>query len=278
MKMSVAFPAVIQNMKMSVPLSLLLLLSLSLAIHTTDAFNITAMLEKYPDYSTFNSYLTQANLVSEINSRQTITVLAVDNSNISPLAGKPLPVLKNIISVHVILDYYDVAKLQKLSKNSVLLTTLFQSSGLAQNHQGFINVTKLGSDSIAMGSAAPGAPLGSNLVKSIVSQPYNISVLQVSHIIVPPGIDGSRSTAPQSSPPAPPTPTPKSGRAPTPSTTKSVAPALAPIVDDLADGPDLADAPNEDKADAPSGASALHVSLAVVVTMVLSTLYLASRI
>lgn len=261
------------NMKMNVRLSLLL--GLSLLIHTANAFNITKMLEKFPDYSMFNNYLTETKLASEINSRKTITILAVDNGNMGSLSGKSSPsLLKNILSIHVILDYYDMPKLQKLSEDSVLLTTLFQSSGVARNHQGFVNVTKLGSNNIAMGSAVPGAPLGSSLVKPIVAQPYDISVLQVSNVIVPPGIENTTATPAKA-------PAPSRARAPK----KSVAPAPESEESPVADEPSPADAPADDDTPAAdketskskSGAPAVQVGLAVVVTMVLSSLYLASR-
>ncbi|KAF9688836.1 hypothetical protein SADUNF_Sadunf01G0029400 [Salix dunnii] len=168
--------------------------SLFLFFNTARAFNITQILSQYSDFKTFSSYLTQTQLVSEINSRQTITVLVVENGNMSPLSGKPNDEIKNVLSGHVILDYYDVAKLQKLQNKTAMLTTLFQSSGQAVGQQGFLNVTVLSTNSVAFGSAVPGSSLSSNLVKSVSSQPYNISVLQVSNIIVPAGTGSTNST------------------------------------------------------------------------------------
>ncbi|XP_011034724.1 PREDICTED: fasciclin-like arabinogalactan protein 14 [Populus euphratica] len=205
-----------------------------LLFNTVRASNITQILSQYPDFSTFSSYLTQTQLAGEINSRQTITVLVVENGNMSPLSGKPNGEIKNVLSEHVILDYYDVAKLQKLQKKTAMLTTLFQSSGQAKGQQGFLNVTVLGSNSVAFGSAVPGSSLSSNLVKSVSSQPYNISVLQVSNIIVPAGTGNTNSSTspvpvgppktsptPASSPNKPPsTSNPPPSKAPAPSTAK----------------------------------------------------------
>ncbi|CAK7336371.1 unnamed protein product [Dovyalis caffra] len=179
-----------------------------LFFNAVTASNITQILSQYPDFSTFNDYLTQTQLAGEINSRQTITVLVVENGNISPLSGKPKDEIKNILSVHVILDYFDVAKLQKLQNKTAILTTLFQSSGLARGQQGFLNVTILGTNSVAFGSAVPGSILNSNLVKSIASQPYNISVLQVSNVIVPSGTGNNTNTNSTASPPTPSAPVP----------------------------------------------------------------------
>ncbi|PIN01586.1 hypothetical protein CDL12_25908 [Handroanthus impetiginosus] len=277
-----------------------LFFSFFLLFHNAYAFNITKVLSQYPGFSTFNTYLTQTNLATQINGRQTITVLVVENGNLAPLSGKSLEVLKNILSVHVILDYFDVAKLQKLSNRSTIVTTLFQTSGEAKGQQGFLNITHLSTDSIAFGSAVPGSTLGSNLVKSLASQPYNLSVLQVSNVIVPVGIDGatnstsssttspSPSMAPSGSPKASPPPPsvspnvaprvspatspskapPTSREAPAPSNvpSSSEAPSTSPAP--ISDAPEAdapaADAPAPDApvADSPSAATALHIGLA----------------
>ncbi|KAK4493446.1 hypothetical protein RD792_006797 [Penstemon davidsonii] len=300
------------NVKLSIFFSLLFL------FHKASALNITRVLSAYPDFSHFNTLLTQTNLAGEINSRQTITILAVENSILSPLSGRPLNVLKNILSVHVILDYYDVQKVQKLPNGTAILTTLFQSTGLARGQQGFLNVTDLSTSSVAFGSAVPGSTLGSNLVKSIASQPYNFSILHVSNVIIPQGIDATAtspapSRGPSASPRVSPTPSvspnmapnmsppvapPTTSEAPTPSdgtsTAQSPTPvAYAPTADPpTADAPaaNTADAPAANAADAPAAnapaadappvedsGSALQIGFNVVYTVMLTTLFLASR-
>ncbi|XP_057479183.1 fasciclin-like arabinogalactan protein 14 [Actinidia eriantha] len=242
-----------------------LLLSLFLLSYAANAFNITRLLGQYPDFSTFNDYLTQTQLVAAINSRQTITVLAVDNTAASALSGKPADALKKIMSAHVVLDFYDVAKLQKLPNKTAVLTTLFQASGQAAGQQGFLNVTDLSSGSVAFGSAVHGSTLSANLVKSVASQPYNISVLQISSVIIPTGIGGStansssNSTAsPQVSPaPSPrksklsPAPTPVESTA-TPSPTPAKSPTTAPTPATAPPQPSEAPAPSKAPADAPA--------------------------
>ncbi|KAI3455173.1 hypothetical protein Pfo_011836 [Paulownia fortunei] len=278
--------------------NLSLLFSFFLPLHKANAFNITQVLSQYPDFSNFNSYLTETNLAGEINSRQTITVLPVDNSNLSPLSGKSSDVLKNILSLHVILDYFDVQKLQKLTNRSTIVTTLFQTTGLARGQQGFLNVTHLSMDSVVFGSAVPGSTLGSSLVKSIASQPYNLS-----------GIDGTTNSTSNNSPSAspsvpptssmspdmppymsPPTPAPMApptlSQAPAPSdapsnaetsaedVTPAATPGSPPIpIAPTADAP-AADAPADDS---PGAGTALQSGLNFVVTVILSTLFLASR-
>ncbi|KAJ7966067.1 Fasciclin-like arabinogalactan protein [Quillaja saponaria] len=180
--------------------ALLLLFSSS-----TNAFNITKILSQYSDFSNFNDLLTQTHLAGEINSRQTVTVLVVENGAISSINGKPSNVIKDILSNHIILDYYDVSKFNKLTKKSTILTTLYQSTGQAENQQGFLNCTVLGQGEIAFGSAVKGASIDSRLVKTVTSQPYNISVVQVSQAIVAPGI-ASKARTPGQAPTKAPSP------------------------------------------------------------------------
>nr|XP_009784353.1 PREDICTED: fasciclin-like arabinogalactan protein 14 [Nicotiana sylvestris] len=220
------------------------------------AFNITNLLNQYSSFSNFNNYLTQTGVASAINSRQTITVLVVENSNLSPLSGKSQDVLANIMRVHVLLDYYDVQKLQKLPNKTMKAPALFQTTGQANSDQGYLNVTDLGSGSVALGSAAKGATLGSNLVKSVASQPYNISILQISNAIIPLGIDSS-ANSPSSSPNRAPSPStsnnssaPSPGSAPSPNKTSTPTPSPS-----AAPGSGSSPKPEPPAADTPSEAS-----------------------
>ncbi|GFQ03901.1 fasciclin-like arabinogalactan protein 2 [Phtheirospermum japonicum] len=265
---------------MKIKANLSLFLSFFLLFHVANAFNITQILTQYPDFSSFNTYLTQANVAGKINSRETITVLVVENSNLSPISGKSPQVLANIMSVHVILDYFDVQKLQKLPNGPTQLTTLFQTTSLARGQQGFLNVTHLSTSSVAFGSAVAGSAAGSNLVKPVFTEPYNISVLQVSNIIVPPGVDGpaspiatppTSSGAPASSETIGATP----ASAPSPSADGPAADAPAAAMGPAADSPAATETP---AGDSPSAGTTLSVGLAVVYTLVVSTLCLASRI
>ncbi|KAK9266124.1 hypothetical protein L1049_010771 [Liquidambar formosana] len=170
------------------PLHLLCLILSVLAI-TTTAHNITAMLAPFPDYSLFNSYLSQTKLADEINSRQTLTVLALNNAAMSALAAKhPLSVIKNALRLHVLLDYYDPQKLHQISKGTTLTTTLYQTTGNAPGNLGFVNITDLKGGKVGFGSAAPGSKLDSTYTKSVKSIPYNISVIEIDAPIIAPGI------------------------------------------------------------------------------------------
>ncbi|CAL9771386.1 unnamed protein product [Musa acuminata subsp. burmannicoides] len=162
----------------------------------SSALDIVEILQPFPEYSTFTKYLTQTKVADEINRRKTITVLVVNDSAIAPLSSLSGDALKNAISVHVILDYYDPYTLDNLPNKTALLTTLFQASGHATGRLGFLNYTELPGEQMTFGSAAPGAPLNSELNKVVAVRPYDISVLGISAAIVPSGSGSVATTSP----------------------------------------------------------------------------------
>ncbi|XP_013687125.1 fasciclin-like arabinogalactan protein 10 [Brassica napus] len=172
-------------------LSLLTTFTLSLlaVLSTVSGHNITQILSESPEYSSFNSYLSQTKLADEINSRTTITLLVLNNGAMSSLAGKhPLSVVKNALSLLVLLDYYDPVKLHKISQGTTLTTTLYQTTGNAPGNLGFVNITDLKGGKVGFGSAAPGSKLASTYTKLVKQIPYNISVLEIDAPIIAPGI------------------------------------------------------------------------------------------
>ncbi|XP_068635876.1 fasciclin-like arabinogalactan protein 8 [Aristolochia californica] len=170
-------------------------LLLSLLAGAARAHNITEILSQFPDYSQYSSYLTQTKLDDEINSRQTITCLVLNNAAMSAVAAKqPLAVVKNILSLLVLLDYYNTQKLHAISKGTTLSTTLYQTTGKADGNLGFVNITDLKGGKVGFGSAAPGSKLDASYTKSVKQIPYNISVLEITAPIMAPGI----TTAPSS--------------------------------------------------------------------------------
>ncbi|KDP33435.1 hypothetical protein JCGZ_07006 [Jatropha curcas] len=217
---------------------LLFLVLFTVFSSTSMAFNITRLLSNYPEFSTFNRLLSQTGLAQQINSRQTITVLAVANRAIRDLSGKPLDVTKRVLGAHVILDYYDETKLSKLQEKSNILTTLYQTTGVAVDQQGFLNVTRT-PKGIMFGPAAKGAPLTVSLKGVVASQPYNISVLKVSGVIEAPGIESKSTPPPEGSHKKAPLPAPTPAESPAPAADDDVAtgaPTEAPTP--AADGPE----------------------------------------
>ncbi|OAY52629.1 fasciclin-like arabinogalactan protein 14 [Manihot esculenta] len=245
-----------------------LFFSFFLLFFTVSAFNVTELLSDHSDFSNFNDKLSRTKLADTINHRKSITILAVDNGNLSPLDGLSSDAQKRVLSLHVILDYYDAAKLKKIAKKSATLTTLYQSTGQARGRQGFLNATDRGGGQVAFGSAVAGSNLNSNLVKSVTSKPYDISVLQVSSLIMPDSVVKSGSPAKAPSPLSD-SPSPAPATSPSP-------PADSSASSPMTDGPDAADGP---AADSPSGANGgTGTSLAMVATALSSAWVLAMMI
>ncbi|KAF3439961.1 hypothetical protein FNV43_RR18239 [Rhamnella rubrinervis] len=164
----------------------LCLLALSAVV---SAHNITDILSGFPEYSVYNNYLSQTKLADDVNSRQTITVLVFTNGVMSALVAKhQLSVIKKVLSLHIVLDYYDPKKLHQISKGTTLSTTLYQTTGNAPGNYGFVNITDLQGGKVGFGSAVPGSKLDSSFTKSVKQIPYNISVLEISEPIIAPGI------------------------------------------------------------------------------------------
>ncbi|XP_043702184.1 fasciclin-like arabinogalactan protein 8 [Telopea speciosissima] len=107
----------------------------------------------------------------------------------SSLVGShPLSVIKNALSLLVLLDYYDTSKLHDISKGTTLTTTLYYTTGNALNDLGFINITDLKGSKVSFGSAATGSKLDSTYTKSVKQIPYNISILEIGAPIIAHGI------------------------------------------------------------------------------------------
>ncbi|KAL9253793.1 Fasciclin-like arabinogalactan protein 2-like protein [Drosera capensis] len=165
-----------------------LVMSLTLIVtQSAQAFNITQILDKHPEFSTFNHYLTVTHLASEINRRDTITVLAVDNSAMSSLLSKSLPLytLRNVLSLHILVDYFGSKKLHQLTDGSVLTASVFQSTGSAPGTSGYVNITDLSGGKVGFRTEddTDKSITSSQYVKSIAEIPYSISVIQISSII-----------------------------------------------------------------------------------------------
>ena len=157
---------------------------------TVGGYNITKILASYPDYSSFNSYLSQTKLAEEINTYPTITLLALNNDAMASFAGKrPLSVVKKALSLLTLLDYYDPESLHQISEGTTLSVTLYNNTaGNAPEYLGYVNITDLYGGQVAFGSAVSGSKLDSYFTKSIKQIPYDISVVEIDAPIIAPGI------------------------------------------------------------------------------------------
>ncbi|KAL1821431.1 hypothetical protein DCAR_0417842 [Daucus carota subsp. sativus] len=162
--------------------------TLLLSSTTITAHNITAILNKYPEFSTFNHYLTETHLAAEINRRITITVCAVDNAGMADVLAKHLSIsaMKNVLSLHVLLDYFGAKKLHQITDGTALAATMFQATGTATGTSGFVNITDLKGGKVGFGAEDNGGVLPASFVKSVDERPYNLSVIQISQILTSP--------------------------------------------------------------------------------------------
>ena len=157
-------------------LCLALMLSFSSAINCLD---ITKTLGQYPEFSTFNKYLTETKLAEQINSAKAVTILALDNAALASLSGKSVDAVKTVIGTHVITDFYDEKKLVDAVGSHAELATLSPASGSAAK----VYVSLINEGEVAFGSAA-GTTFDSKLVKTVTTEPNVVSVLQVTKPIV----------------------------------------------------------------------------------------------
>ncbi|KAL6652195.1 hypothetical protein ACP70R_011120 [Stipagrostis hirtigluma subsp. patula] len=173
----------------------LLVLSLS-SLAAASAHNITAVLDGRPEYTLYNSYLSETKVCDEINSRSTVTVLVLSNGAMSSLVSNlSLADIKNALRLLTLLDYFDEKKLHSLDSGSELTTSLYQTTGEASGNMGHVNITDLRGGKVAFASAAPGSKFQSTYVKRVQEFPSNLSVLEVSDPITFPGLFGSPSAA-----------------------------------------------------------------------------------
>jgi hypothetical protein len=166
----------------AVLLSLLLVLGASPSCHGAWSHNITDVLAAYPEFSDFSAALSRTGAAADIDPRNTITVLAVDNAAMSAAQSIQPVDLKRAVSLHVLLDYFDDAKLSSLQGRSVKVTSLYQASGNAPGADGIVTVTTQQGGRVAfmapaLSSIAGAPPTVFYLQKSVETTPYDIAVL-----------------------------------------------------------------------------------------------------
>ncbi|XP_010557720.1 PREDICTED: fasciclin-like arabinogalactan protein 2 [Tarenaya hassleriana] len=159
-----------------------------LLLSSSNAHNITRILAKDPSFSTFNHYLSATHLADDINRRQTITVLAVDNAGMSSILSKgySLYTIRNILSLHVLVDYFGAKKLHQITDGTTSTSTMFQATGSATGTSGYVNITDLKGGKVAFGVQDDDSKLTAHYIKSVFEKAYNISVLQISQVLTSP--------------------------------------------------------------------------------------------
>ncbi|KAM1206437.1 hypothetical protein FF1_007082 [Malus domestica] len=161
------------------------LLTLTILTTLTYAHNITRLLAKHSEFSTFNHYLTLTHLAADINERTIITICAIDNSAISAFLSKHLSIysIKNILSLHVFLDYFSAKKLHQITNGTALVATMFQATGNAPGSSGLINITDLKGGKVGFTPKDNDSTIPSHFIKAVKEVPYNISIIQISTVL-----------------------------------------------------------------------------------------------
>ncbi|CAD5329626.1 Fasciclin-like arabinogalactan protein 5 [Arabidopsis thaliana] len=214
-------------MGLKASLSLLSLTILLVFSKVVTANNITLAFQKYSKFSTMRDLFIKTKLIAAIDKYQTITVLAVSNDAISSITNRSEVELRNILMTHVILDYYDELKLQGMREKSIMLTTLYQTTGLGEQMNGFLNVSK-SKGRVYFGSEVKNSPLNAEYVSTVYHNPYNLSIIQITMPIVAPGLSLAIFPPPPPYVHVAPSPTPMDA---------SVVPAPSPMNAERAPGP-----------------------------------------
>ncbi|KAL6286174.1 hypothetical protein ACE6H2_010564 [Prunus campanulata] len=182
------------------------------SVPSSSTFNITNILFDYPDFTTFNTYLTDTQVCDQINAGSSVTVLAVNNAAMSSLVGKSADIKKKVLSLHVITGCYTLNKFRSLpNSQTTQLNTMLQASFQSVGFQGLLNVTNGDTVSLVYASGSEKA----QLVKDIYTDDFKISVVKISSLIVPSDSPTSPPSSPSASPPSastssPPSSTPSS--------------------------------------------------------------------
>ncbi|KAI5058521.1 hypothetical protein GOP47_0026691 [Adiantum capillus-veneris] len=167
-------------------LAFALLLSLLCAARANN--NITEILASHPSHSTFSRLCKETGVAAAIFSRSTITVLVPPDSVLDPIVqqySSDSNTLYDVVSFHVLLDYFDTAKFKAITKGTTLSTTLYQTTGQADGQDGFVNITVKGS---SIHIARTDGGMSTVVQNELYKAPYNISVVSISTVLVPNGI------------------------------------------------------------------------------------------
>ncbi|KAL3678679.1 hypothetical protein R1sor_021635 [Riccia sorocarpa] len=171
---------------------LLLFVATASAQTTNTKFNVTTLLDAFPDFTVLNQLLSSTKVADEINSRDSLTLLAVTNDVISAFQNSNANAdLSDVLRYHVLLQFLGLDEL-----NTLIL--FGASTGTGSNASYVANITRVS---------------------------FDFSILQVDSILVPatfgqgfipPSPPSPVAPATPASQPAPVAPaTPASGPAPT---------------------------------------------------------------
>ncbi|CAN1282874.1 Fasciclin-like arabinogalactan protein 4 [Linum perenne] len=166
-----------------------------LLLPSVSSIDIAAVLSPYPDFSSFASLLASAqSLTSEISQRSSITLLAVPNaylsSSVELTRHLSSSALSDLLSYHILLQYFSSSDLRRVPPAGLLVTTLYQTTGRAPSNFGSVNVTRdPGTNSVSIHSPASYSNSNATVLSIVKSQPYNLTIVSVNSLLVPYGFN-----------------------------------------------------------------------------------------
>ncbi|XP_057842906.1 fasciclin-like arabinogalactan protein 4 [Cryptomeria japonica] len=166
-------------------------------------FNITKFLSGYPEFETFNNLLTATNVAKQINNRTSLTILVLSNSVMvnfmAGYGGNPpkSDEIQYVLQYHVLLEYLDWYRFRRMTRGGTLVTTLYQTTGMAPRNFGSVNITYDKNVGVRIRTPAPyGGGLSATVVSLVKEFPYTISIFSIDNILIPYGFDLSTSSEP----------------------------------------------------------------------------------
>ncbi|KAG6545998.1 hypothetical protein Mapa_012660 [Marchantia paleacea] len=162
-------------------------------IIVSSAFNVTTMLDKFPSFSEMNKLLSSSGVAEEINSRKSLTLLALSNDVLTSFTASNPNVdavkLADLLRYHVLLQFLGMDDLKALpTDNYTAVTTLYQTTGRANENDGFLNIYNLPSG-ILIGPSVPGSSSNATVATNITNEAFDISIIQINSILTPVGFN-----------------------------------------------------------------------------------------
>lgn len=158
------------------------------------SLNITTLLSPYPNLSDFSSLLSTTAVAADLDSRSSLTLLAVPNSilrSTDPTHHLPSSTsLPDVLRYHVLLQYLSWPDLTQIPPTGKLITTLFQTTGRAVNDFGSVNITHdPATDAVTLSSPSAYSPSNSTVLSLVKSIPYTLTILSINSLLIPSGPD-----------------------------------------------------------------------------------------
>ncbi|KAL2653797.1 hypothetical protein R1flu_021925 [Riccia fluitans] len=158
---------------------------------TPAPLNITAVLEKYPQFSQFRDLLISSGVDKEVNAHSSITLLAPANGVLSAFTNSvpnaDVVKLGDIARFHFLLTYYTLADMKALpAENITIVTTLYQTTGRADGTSGEVEIFNL-PDKVLVGPVDAGSNV--TVVDTILEDAFVISILSIDSVLQPAGFN-----------------------------------------------------------------------------------------